>query len=56
VLLTGGAAGAYARATLTRRRRELREAGYVVVDDMLEAVEVELEPVIAAAIDSDGWA
>jgi hypothetical protein len=42
VLLTGGAREGYARSTFYKRRAELREAGYVVVDDFMEPVEVDL--------------
>jgi hypothetical protein len=55
VLLTGGAGEAYARRTLYRRRAELREAGYVVVDDLVESVEVNLGDVVEAALAAEGW-
>lgn len=42
VLLSGGAGEAYARSTFYKRRAELREAGYVVLDDFMEPVEVNL--------------
>jgi hypothetical protein len=42
VILGGGARDAYTRRTLYRRKAELREAGYVVVDDFMEPVEVDL--------------
>jgi hypothetical protein len=50
VLLSGGAGEAYTRATYYRRRAELREAGYVVADDFLEPVEVELGGVLEASL------
>lgn len=50
VLLCGGASEGYSRATLYRRRADLREAGYVVVDAYLEPVEVDLGDVLEAAI------
>jgi hypothetical protein len=55
VLLTGGAGESYPRRTLYRRRAELRAAGFVVVDDLVEAVEVNLGDVIEAALEADGW-
>lgn len=55
VLLTGGAGEAYSRRTFYRRRAELREAGYVVADDLLEPVEVDLGSVVGAAIAAEGW-
>jgi hypothetical protein len=55
VLLTGGAGEGYTRRTFYRRRAELREAGFVVVDDLAEVVEVDLGEVVEAALDSDGW-
>jgi hypothetical protein len=42
LILSGGAGEAYSRRTRTRRRAELREAGYVIADDFLEPVEVNL--------------
>ena len=56
VLLTGGAGEAYPRRTMYRRRAELRDAGYVVVDDLVEAVEVNLGDVVEAALAAEGWA
>lgn len=50
VLLTGGAAEGYSRATYYRRRAELREAGYVVATDLIEPVEVNLGEVIESAL------
>jgi hypothetical protein len=55
VLLTGGAGDAYKRSTFYNRRAELREAGYVVVDDLLEAVEINLGDVVEAALEAPGW-
>ncbi len=55
VLLTGGAREAYARPTYYRRRAELREAGFVVVDDLVEHVEVNLGDVVEASLEADGW-
>jgi hypothetical protein len=55
VLLSGGAGDAYRRSTYYKRRAELREAGYVVVDDLVEAVEVNLGEVVQSAIEADGW-
>lgn len=56
VLLTGGAAEAYSRRTFYRRRSELRDAGYVVVDDVSEVVEVELSDVVESALQEGAWA
>jgi hypothetical protein len=50
VLLNGGADEGYARATLYRRRAELREAGFVVVPDFMEPVEVDLADELDAAL------
>lgn len=55
VLLTGGAGDAYKRSTFYSRRAELREAGFVVVDDLVEAVEVNLGDVVEAALAAEGW-
>jgi hypothetical protein len=58
VLLTGGAGDTYKaerRATYYRRQAELREAGFVVVDDLAEVVEVDLGEVVEAALEADGW-
>jgi hypothetical protein len=55
VILNGGGADAYKSATLKRRRRELREAGFVIVDDMVEHVEVNLANVVDAALESEAW-
>lgn len=55
VLLTGGASDAYKRSTFYSRRAELRDAGFVVVDDLAEAVEVNLGDVLEAALESPHW-
>jgi hypothetical protein len=55
VLLAGGAGEAYRRRTMYRRRAELREAGYVVVDDLVEHVEVNLGEVVGQALEVDSW-
>lgn len=54
VLLGGGAGDAYSKATAWRRRREMRRAGYVLVDDEREAAEVDLSSVLEAALDEFG--
>ena len=51
VLLGGGAGDAYSKATAWRRRREMRQAGYVLVDDEREATEVDLSSVLEAALE-----
>lgn len=56
VLLSGGAGDAYKRSTFYNRRAELREAGYVVVDDLIEAVEVDLGVVVDQALEEAVWA
>jgi hypothetical protein len=55
VLLTGGASDAYKRSTYYNRRARLRDAGYVVVDDLVEHVEVNLGDVVDAALESQAW-
>jgi hypothetical protein len=55
VLLSGGAGDSYSRATYYRRRAELRDAGFVVLDDVSEAVEVNLGDVLERALDSESW-
>ncbi|HEY7007284.1 MAG TPA: hypothetical protein VH392_12485 [Sphingomicrobium sp.] len=50
VFLRHGEGAAYPKATLSRRRRELREAGYVVVDDVAEPVTVHLGDELEAAL------
>jgi hypothetical protein len=54
VLLNGGAGEGYSRATLYRRRSELREAGFVVVDDFMDPVEVDLADELDAALEELG--
>jgi len=56
VVLSGGAAEAYKRSTYYNRRAELRTAGYVVVDDQVEAVEVDLGQLVDEALESPEWA
>lgn len=53
VMLSGGAGEAYRRSTYFNRRAELREAGYVVVDDLVEAVEVNLGDVVEQALETE---
>jgi hypothetical protein len=55
VILSGGGSEAYKRSTYYNRRAELREAGYVVVDDLVEAVEVNLGDVVEDALDRGHW-
>ncbi|MCS6921008.1 MAG: hypothetical protein NZM07_03655 [Elioraea sp.] len=55
VLLHGGAGEAYSRRTFYRRRAELRAAGFVLADDVIEPVEVKLDEVVGAAIEAEGW-
>jgi hypothetical protein len=54
VILSGGAGDAYPGRTRTRRRAELREAGYVVADDFLEPVEVDLGDELEQALSEFG--
>jgi hypothetical protein len=54
VLLSGGARDAYPRATFYRRRAELREAGFVVVEDFMEPVEVDLGDELERALGEFG--
>lgn len=54
VILSGGGGEAYSRPTFYRRRAELREAGYVVVDES-EAVEVNLGDVVEQALAEAVW-
>lgn len=54
IMLTGGAGEAYSRRSFYRRRAELREAGYVVVDDFMEAVEVDLGDELERALSEFG--
>jgi len=55
VLLSGGAGEAYSRATFYRRRAELRDAGFVVVDDSAEVASVNLGEVVGQALESPHW-
>jgi hypothetical protein len=55
VLLAAGGGEAYKRSTLYARRAALREAGYVLADEWLEPVEVNLGDVIEAALDAPDW-
>jgi hypothetical protein len=55
VMLSGGAAESYSRPTFYRRKAELREAGFVVVDDLFESVEVDLGAVVEQALDPAAW-
>jgi hypothetical protein len=54
VILSGGGLDAYPRRTRYRRQAELREAGYVVVDDFMEPVEVDLGRELEAALSEFG--
>lgn len=54
VLLAGGAGESIARATRYRWRAELREAGFVYVDDEREAVDVDLGGELHAALEEFG--
>jgi hypothetical protein len=54
IILTGGASEGYPKTTLWRRRAELREAGYVVVDDFMEPVEVDLGHELEVALEGFG--
>jgi hypothetical protein len=51
VLFSGGVRPARGDSTLYRWRRELRDAGYVAVDDMAESVEVDLGGVLDQALE-----
>jgi len=59
VLLTGGVPrgdrGTAQERWFFRRRAALREAGYVVADDLLEPVEVDLGDVVNGALEADAW-
>lgn len=61
VLLSGAGSEAYPAGrrgpgpTYYRRRAELRDAGYVVVDDLAEAVEVNLGDVVTRALEEPSW-
>lgn len=54
VILSGGGGEGYARATAYRRRADLREAGYVLVDGFMESVEVDLGDELEAALSEFG--
>jgi hypothetical protein len=54
VLMHGGAFGSVPRSTRYRWRGQLREAGYVVVPDFMEPVEVDLSVELEAALEE--WA
>jgi len=55
VLLSGGAGEGYRRSTFYKRRAELRAAGFVVVEDSSEVVEVDLGAVVDQALDEAVW-
>jgi hypothetical protein len=59
VLLTGGVGrgerDTSQRRWFDRRKAELRGAGFVVVDDLAEVVEVNLGDVVTAALESEAW-
>jgi hypothetical protein len=55
LLLAGGAGEAYKRSTLYSRRAELREAGYVLADEWMEPVSVDLSEVLDTTLASGGW-
>lgn len=52
ILLAGGAGEAYGRSTFYARRRELREAGFVIADTWMEPVEVDLGAVVESVVES----
>lgn len=54
VLFTGGVKPTRGQSTLYRRRRALQEAGFVVVDDYMEPVEVDLGEQLDAALGEFG--
>ena len=54
IALSAGARDGYARSTFYKRRAELREAGYVVVDDFMEPVEVDLADELDRALEEFG--
>ena len=54
VLFCGGVKPARGESTLYRLGRELREAGYVVVDDFMEPVEVNLGEELELALEEFG--
>lgn len=51
IIIGGGASEAYKRATFYRRKAELREAGYVVVEDWMEPVELNVGDELEAALE-----
>lgn len=55
VVLCGGASEAYSRRSFYRRKAELKEAGYVVVDDLTESVEVNLGELVEEAMEASTW-
>jgi hypothetical protein len=54
VLLRGGVESAIPRSTRYRWRRELRESGYIALDDFMEPVEVNLGDELDAALEEFG--
>jgi hypothetical protein len=54
VLFTGGVKPARGQKTLYRRRAELKEAGFIVLDDFMEPVEVELADELDRALEEFG--
>lgn len=54
VILGGGGGEGYARRTRYRRQSELREAGYVLIDDFMEPVEVNLGDELERALEEFG--
>jgi hypothetical protein len=54
VLLRGGAAESIPRSSRYRRLAELREAGFVTLDDFMEPVEVDLGDELGAALEEFG--
>lgn len=55
LLLDAGGAATGSRWTAQRRRRELREHGLVLADDFFEPVDVDLAPILEAALQTDAW-
>lgn len=55
VLFSGGVKDEIPRSTRYRWQADLREAGFVVVDDLAEVVEVNLGDVVESAIESEAW-
>jgi hypothetical protein len=54
VAIAGGAVDAYARSTGYKRVAELREAGYVTVEDFMDTVEVDLGDELDRALEEFG--